>query len=155
VSIERITASGLNESQLQVLGTLRRKTLAVYVLLTFDDDQHAHDFVKVIVQGKYNDSGGKIWGVWKKPTQFCPGCQGGKKTSLGFTRGLKYGWWVCAKCKKPTPRWASGAHWFTVLGTNLLPRKLRPYPEEMSPTLESPAVWDDLLVGEEIPDQTS
>ncbi len=145
--------------------------MAVYVLLQFDDDQEAHDFVSGVLQYKATfvpevDPGtvsfeyyysreqkAKVWGVFKKPTQFCQS-HGGKKTSQAFTRGLKYGWWVCAVCKKPTPKWASGAQWFSVLGTNLLPRKLRPYPEEMSPTLESPAVWNDLLVGEEIPDQT-
>lgn len=124
--------------------------MAVYVLLQFDDEQEAKDFCGVVLQKKELI---KLWGVFKKPTQFCD-CQGGRKTAMGFTRGLKYGWWVCAKCKKPTARWASGRQWFSVLGTNLLPRALRPYPDEMSQTLESPATWNGLLPREEIPSQT-
>lgn len=126
--------------------------MAVYVLLQFDDEQGAKDFVKgVIVRSSvYAVSPGQqysvpvtLWGIWKKPTKYCD-CVGGRKTLSGFTRGLNYGWWVCGKCKKPTKKWSTGTHWFSVLGTNLLPKSLRPYPDEMSITLESPKVWADL-----------
>lgn len=136
--------------------------MAVFVLLTFDDEGEAHDFVGLVLNTRTREldvalysmfRAMSVWGVFKKPTQFCE-CVGGRKTASGFTRGLKYGWWVCAKCKKPTARWASGRQWFSVIGSNLLPKKLRPYPDEMSSTLESPAAWNDLLVDEENPLQT-
>lgn len=114
--------------------------MAVYVLLTFDDESEAKDFCGIVLDRRPQM---KLWGIFKKPTQFCE-CVGGRKTASGFTRGLNYGWWVCARCKKPTKKWAEGRHWFSVLGTNLLPKSLRPYPDEMSPTLESPKVWSDL-----------
>jgi hypothetical protein len=63
-----------------------------------------------------------VRGVWRKPTKFCEGagCTSGKGRP-GFTRGRKYGWMVCANCKKPTRGWVNGDHWFSSLGVNLLP----------------------------------
>jgi hypothetical protein len=96
--------------------------LAKYVLVAFDKDADAEEFVAE-VQGR----GGVVTppdvtpaiirGVWKKPTKFCTGCTGRK----GYTRGKKYGWWVCVSCGKPSQGWANGDHWMTALGTNLLP----------------------------------
>jgi hypothetical protein len=129
--------------------------VARFVLLEFPDDTEAEDFVGVVLSGKPGSSWKvmKVWGIFQKPTKFCE-CIAGKKTASGFTRGVKYGWWVCARCKKPTAKWASGRQWFTVIGTNLLPRSLRPYPEEMPPSLESPAVLNELLTFVESPERT-
>lgn len=119
--------------------------MAVYVLLQFDQDDEAKDFVGVVLNAAEGSAwkAMSVWGVFKKPTKFCE-CTSGRKTFRGSTRGLNYGWWICAQCKKPTRGWSSGKQWFTVLGTNLLPRSLRPYPDEMNPNLESPKVWSDL-----------
>jgi len=130
--------------------------MAVYVLLQFDHDDAAKVAVKDILEHKGTTQVIRtdkeetiqtalctVWGIFQKPTKFCT-CEGGKKTASGFTKGKKYGWWICSKCMKPTALWASGRQWFSVLGTNLLPRSLRPYPDEMSPNNESPAVWNDL-----------
>lgn len=98
--------------------------MAKYVLLVFDDDAAADKAVQMI-QGAH----GLLWlhdqqmscdvrGVYKKPTKFCR-CVGVK--GRAFTRGQKYGWWVCSKCKKPTIGWGRGDHWFLALGRNLLP----------------------------------
>src|SRR3954469_2637252 len=132
--------------------------MARFVLLQFDDDQEAEDFVKegaLRYTTKWGDPSDtvpfdyKVWGVYQKPTRFCD-CDGsGKKTMIGFTRGKKYGWWIHAKCMKPTAKWASGRQWFTVLGANLLPRSLRPYPEEMPLSLESSGTLNGLLPREE------
>jgi hypothetical protein len=132
--------------------------MARFVLLQFDDDQEAEDFAEMALKqhGVIYDSreyivcaGAKIWGIYQKPTKFCD-CDGsGKKTMIGFTRGKKYGWWIHAKCMKPTAKWASGRQWFTVLGANLLPRSLRPYPEEMPLSLESSGTLNGLLPREE------
>jgi hypothetical protein len=101
--------------------------MAKYVLLTFEDDAAADAFVNKVTETEsvttsaYHESELKafIRGVWKKPTKFCS-CIGAMK-ERGFTRGRKYGWWVCTKCGKPTVGWARGDHWFLSLGRNLLP----------------------------------
>jgi hypothetical protein len=99
--------------------------MAKYVLLSFDDDKLADEFVQqftddVVERAKYERTGiyAYVRGVYKKPTKFCT-CVGIKKR--GFTRGKKYGWWVCDQCKKPTVGWGRGDHWFLALGKNLLP----------------------------------
>jgi hypothetical protein len=102
--------------------------MAKYVLLQFDDDGEADKFIETVQHdgGIFDGDGGGVWsiktfvrGVWKKPTKYCD-CTGNMK-SRAFTRGRKYGWWVCDKCGKPTPAWARGDHWFLALGRNLLP----------------------------------
>jgi hypothetical protein len=106
--------------------------MAKYVLLAFDSDADADAFVAdTMSEGYvYGGAGGHlenlsevrctVRGVWKKPTQFCQ-CVGGRKMSRSFTRGLKYGWWVCVTCHKPTIASARGDMWYSALGTNLLP----------------------------------
>jgi hypothetical protein len=105
--------------------------MAKYVLLAFDNDAEADKFVDIVVQDRevIAWSVGQdvteavplpatVRAVYKKPTQFCH-CVRGKRD--GFTRGKKYGWWVCDKCHKPTKAWAEGDQWYTSLGRNLLP----------------------------------
>lgn len=60
--------------------------------------------------------------VFKAPTKFCNPSDGhrGKKTEAGWTRGMKYGWWVCGKCKKPTTQWASNLNAVLGAAKNLL-----------------------------------
>ena len=119
--------------------------MAVRVLLEFDDEDMARAFVQGCVRSSSSsESMMRVHGVYKKPTVFCE-CVGGKKTSTAFTRGRKYGWWVCAQCAKPTKKWALGNAWYTTLGANLLPRDLRPYEEAMPLSLESPVVWSDVV----------
>lgn len=99
--------------------------MSKYVLLAFDSDTDADAYVEFVrnaraVQASWG-TGTKpadVRGVYKKPTKFCS-CHGIKKR--GFTRGRKYGWWVCDQCKKPTVGWGRGDHWFLALGRNLLP----------------------------------
>jgi hypothetical protein len=100
--------------------------MAKYVLLQFDHDEEADEFCQrftedVEERAKYQRVGiyAYVRGVFKKPTKFCE-CIGDMK-KRAFTRGRKYGWWVCTKCGKPTPAWARGDHWFLALGRNLLP----------------------------------
>jgi hypothetical protein len=98
--------------------------MARYVLLAFDDEAEAEKFLNstklYVADEKTNVSEvfGVVRGVWKKPTKFCE-CSG--KGKSGFTRGRKYGWWVCNNCRRPTESWAKGDHWASALGTNLLP----------------------------------
>jgi hypothetical protein len=65
----------------------------------------------------------KLRAVWRKPTLFCDSGDGhrGKKTAAGWTRGPKWGWWVCGACGKPTKGWAGMWKFDSVMGLNLLP----------------------------------
>ena len=120
--------------------------MAVRVLLEFDDEEEGRRFVRDVIA-----YGTKVYGIYKKPTQFCE-CIGGRKTSRAFTRGLNYGWWVCSVCMKPTKRWAQGEAWYTTLGSNLLPRSLRLIDDQCPERLESPKVWHFLVSSVENPD---
>jgi hypothetical protein len=98
--------------------------MAKYVLLAFDDDKKADEFLqKNFLGSEYVDyESAEVWAtlraVFKKPTQFCQ-CTAIKHR--GWTRGKKFGWWVCSQCKKPSRQWAHGDTWYAALGTNLLP----------------------------------
>jgi hypothetical protein len=115
--------------------------MSVRVVLQFSDEEHAKAFVAQALQHKgvpceelvtasdgnlslrFRRLNGVIIAVFKNPMQFCDPNDGhrGKKTSAGWTRGKKYGWWVCAACGKPTERWANGSLWPFSIGFNLLP----------------------------------
>lgn len=130
--------------------------MAVYVLLTFDKDDDAKLFVNQLIEQRgvmdytnaycedYQMIPANLRGVWKKPTLFCtrekPGCS---ERSRGYTRGKKYGWWVCVGCGKPSWRWAQGNAWFTALGTNLLPQS-QIAPEYRPPGGDPKVLWDFL-----------
>jgi hypothetical protein len=64
----------------------------------------------------------KVIGVFKVPTLYCDNSDGhrGKKTEAGWTRGRKYGWWVCGACKKPTKAWAENLNALLSSARNLL-----------------------------------
>lgn len=112
--------------------------MARYVLVAFDDDKVANEFVQAVerpggffflgTDGHFrtvnvSDEPGKAFvrGVWQKPTKFCDCQPSGRKQERGYTRGKKYSWWVHKDCGKPTSLWASGEHFFYSLGRNLLP----------------------------------
>lgn len=97
--------------------------MAKYVMLEFPDDSSADDFVKQMLERDthgmpFVPQSGRIRGLWKKPTLFC-GCTAVKRR--GWTRGKKYGWFICSQCHKPSRLWGKGDAWYTALGTNLLP----------------------------------
>jgi hypothetical protein len=125
--------------------------MSVYVMLTFDNDDEAHEFVKeALTQGYAMTADEKtnvrkrffnIRGVWKKPTIFCT-CDSTER-KVGFTRGKKYGWWVHAKCGKPSQLWAAGNAWHSSLGRNLLPQS-ELAPEYRSPENKQDPRWADL-----------
>jgi hypothetical protein len=112
--------------------------MARYVLLAFDDDQEAIRFAEAaqseqgITWIPARDHTGDaeldtflgldaiVRGMWKKPTMFCD-CTDKRKPPHGWTRGQKWGWWVCTKCSRPGAGWARGDVWYTALGKNILP----------------------------------
>lgn len=102
--------------------------MAKYILLSFDNDKDAEEFVQAMqkqdTSGRpFIPEGVAVRGVWKKPTQFCDCALRGRNTKgRAWTRGKKFGWWVCTVCHKPSQAWAKGDAWYTALGTNLLPK---------------------------------
>ncbi len=123
--------------------------MAVYVLLSFEDDEEAKDFVRgKVLDNPYLPT---VCGVFKKPTVFCeePTTRHGKgKTGVGWTRGKKYGWWVCTFCGKPSgiAATAGSTKWELALGTNLLPPELSPVEFEIRlPGWRSEVEWRFLL----------
>jgi hypothetical protein len=105
--------------------------MANYVLLQFDNEDEASAFMEaarednVFVSNKPGSLARlpiDLRGLFKKPTKFCDCANtGGNLKKRGFTRGKKFGWWVCDRCHKPTKSWGRGDHWFLALGRNLLP----------------------------------
>jgi len=88
--------------------------LAKYLVLSFENDADADGFIKALQwheqamvpyieqlfdAGNYEFVDCELVAVYKKPTKFCE-CTATKKR--GWTRGKKYGWWVCDQCKKPS-----------------------------------------------------
>jgi hypothetical protein len=123
--------------------------MAVYVLLSFEDDAQAKTFVKDMVE--YPDSqlltpvqenyvSAKVCGVWKRPTLFCQCTK-----SYGWKKGTKYGWWVCDHCGKPSRMKAhSSTEWELALGTNLLPPEVCPEPfNKRLRDWRSPVEWKE------------
>ncbi len=112
--------------------------MARYLVLSFDDNAQAETLVedwwramqtlpkdeddkvnvRLLTPIQENDVECTIVGLVGKPTQFCDPSddhlKGRGKTGRGFTRGKKWGWWVCAICKRPTKGWAAG--WKAVVG---------------------------------------
>ncbi|HVI78682.1 MAG TPA: hypothetical protein VM715_11085 [Candidatus Acidoferrum sp.] len=87
-----------------------------YVVIEVDDDS-----VEGVIDHDLEDF--NVVGVFKAPTVYCDNTDGhrGKKTEAGWTRGKKYGWWVCGKCKKPTETWSKNLNAVLGAAKNLLP----------------------------------
>lgn len=123
--------------------------MAKYVLLSFDNDAEADAFTEYVVDAQYIHISGDtaivkadVRAVYKKPTLYCDNSDKHRGKLAGWTRGRKYGWWVCAVCGKPTRAWADGEHWFAAIGKNLLPKtevapEYRGDGDYRNPTLEA------------------
>lgn len=84
--------------------------MARYVVLYFEDNEDAEQFSTYV---------GEVTALVPAPTLFCQGCKGGK-TQTGWFKGPKYGWWVCAKCGKPSRGWAQNYRAVISSAKNLL-----------------------------------
>jgi hypothetical protein len=95
-----------------------------YVVLQVDSEEAARQLIEENKQDDTPDSEATLVsiGLFRAPTKFCDPSDGhrGKKTEAGWTRGKKYGWWVCGKCKKPTSQWASSLNAVLGAARNLL-----------------------------------
>lgn len=96
--------------------------MARLVVLRFDDNKAAEEFVKAGVDNKVFIADertnmlritGEVVGLFGQPTMFCD-CTLRKGRVKGYSRGQRWGWWVCSACKKPTRAW--GGHLQAVLG---------------------------------------
>lgn len=95
-----------------------------FVVLEVQDDKYADWFVEDI-QTQIGDEllqGVKVVGVFQAPTKYCNPTDGhrGKKTQAGWTRGQKYGWWVCGVCKKPSRPWGTNLNAILSSAKNLM-----------------------------------
>lgn len=101
--------------------------MAVYVVLELEDEKDV-----TFLQQTYE---WPIVGVFKKPTLFHDPALHQNRTSkseLSFTRGKKYGWWVCATCKRPTTGWGQNVQAVISSGVNLANEYLRQTQQQVS-----------------------
>jgi hypothetical protein len=91
-----------------------------YVVLRVDDDSKLEQLLEEDIPRL--QSGIETVGLFRAPTNFCDPSDGhrGKKTEAGWTRGKKYGWWVCGKCKKPSRLWGTNLNAVFTSSYNLL-----------------------------------
>jgi hypothetical protein len=124
--------------------------MSVYVLIAVDDEDAAKRMARHLLDEKeISFTEGEflihtpavLHGVWKRPTVFCE-C---KNNNMGYTRGKKYAWFVCARCGKPHRLAAAGGGWWVALGTNLIPEELRPPGQYDHKSWKSPMSWTFLL----------
>lgn len=89
--------------------------MAKYVVIEFDNDEDADYEIE-----HFNTSDARIVGLYKKPTIFCEHTDA-RKPPKGWTRGKKYGWWICTECGKPSQQWSRALP--SMMGVNLLHHK--------------------------------
>jgi hypothetical protein len=101
------------------------------VVLEFQDNNVAEDLVKYWIETDEVEY--EVVGVYARPTLFCSpndGHRGGRKTQSGWTRGTKYGWWVCGVCKKPSKLWGGRFEIVVCEARNLLKGLIEQIKEE-------------------------
>lgn len=118
--------------------------MAMLVLLSFEDDEAALKFTEAALDEKVFIADARSnmsrmrdlepQALYKMPTMWCPSHSGLKKTEAGFTKGIKYGWWVCAHCGKPRKMaWDNMLKNETSLGYNILTRHFDLDPVDSEP----------------------
>jgi hypothetical protein len=126
------------------------------VVLTFDDDQVAEEFVKQRDKVEDEASGqdmlmvgmlasqATLEGMVAKPTVFCrcahQGVRGKNQLGGGFTKTIKFGWWVHAECRKPSYYVVRDFMKNMIMGAgnNLLPELRAKFQEERDALAPSP-----------------
>lgn len=98
-----------------------------YVVLQIDSNDVSNRFVEDMLRAPeggmpFVPQTARIVGQFQGPTNFCDPSDGhrGRKTDAGWTRGKKYGWWVCGSCKKPTRAWGKNLNAVLSSARNLL-----------------------------------
>ena len=117
--------------------------MAMTVALTFEDDEIALEFIEYAQKGLIvgcnsqwpeveQSFSPEIKALYKHPTMFCE-CQSGRKTEVGFTRGVKWGWWVCGQCSKPKRLYWENIFEHNGFGNNIFSRYFDDTDEESKP----------------------
>lgn len=93
--------------------------MARYVMLEFDDNQMAEDFIKAVHEGlgviypkqvkidedkwesKFIPLVAKVRGLWFKPVNFCECTPQPEDSARNFIKGSRFGVYVHKVCKKP------------------------------------------------------
>lgn len=89
--------------------------MARYVVLHFEDNEQAEEFVE---EARISLD---VRALVPAPTEFCHcGSLGGL---IGWTKGAKFGWWVCSDCKRPGTRWGKAYRAVIAASVNLLEGK--------------------------------
>jgi hypothetical protein len=87
--------------------------MARVIILSFDDNAAAERFAKHVMEGQRlglgtmtPSQGVQVEAMVARPTVACRGphrVPGKLKSQMGWTRTIKFGWWVCSVCNKPAP----------------------------------------------------
>jgi len=119
-----------------------------YVVLQFDSDDEANEIVQWLLAQEQDQqvvhsfpAKATVMGVFKGPTVFCD-CKGSKGRIQAWTKGQKYGWWVCKACKKPSRAVGGPIHQMRMVvgqGNNLLDEIVEEPLEGDKPA----EVWDE------------
>jgi hypothetical protein len=130
--------------------------VARYVVLSFEDNAQADCLIedmleypdgRILTPVQENDVEADLVGLFAKPTVFHDDtCPGSGKRVRPWARGTKFGWWVCAICKRPAPGQGKDhreeelnlARHVISQGTNLLPPEVPFVPAQAPAT-----VFDD------------
>ena len=92
-----------------------------FVLLEFEDDDLAEKFIAKTQNHTEQGANYRVAGLFARPNIWCKCPFQIAGVNRPVNRGKKYGWWVCAWCKKPRP----GTHHLV----NIIPTP----PEPISP----------------------
>ena len=95
--------------------------MAMLVMVSFEDDEAALSFVEN-VQDNSLLQGAEVKALYRMPTMFHEPFEthsGGRVQGNSFTKGQKYGWWVCSVCKKP-----SRLYWDSIFGESSFGKNL-------------------------------
>ena len=114
--------------------------MAYYVVLSFFDEEEAEYFIHTTQKITYLPYG--VVGVFKRPTIFCDmnKDEHPKSGKLGYayTKGKKWGWWVCAQCKKPQKLWGQRLQAVLADSRNLLQEILDGRQSELDRDVQGP-----------------
>lgn len=122
-------------------------------LETSSQDEDGNVRVELLTPEQENNVECNIVGFVAAPTVFCDPTDGHrkKKTQSGWTRGKKYGWWVCGICKKPSLIWGHSYRAVISAARNLRDEVLAELKEEEPPKQElTPAGATPYAVAQEI-----
>lgn len=78
--------------------------MARVIVLEFSDNEAAEAFCRASLAE--SEPTYTLQAMVARPTTYCRGphrVPGKLKSQMGWTRTIKFGWWVCSVCNKPAP----------------------------------------------------